>query len=285
MATLSSPPRFLLALITTSIIFPAVCARPSAAQPAALQTAANEMAAALAHKRIRSVIVFDFSGPADNITALGQNLADNFSGALAKANAKLQLVDRSLIGQALDRERVSLQLSAAPDFAPILAQGLKVGAFVSGQLQADGSNLTLRLSCFRANGKAIKALRISWPPSEAIRESLATSPILADSGRELAGYPTAGSKGYSTPQCLHCPHPGYPRGARRKKEQGVVTLLAVVGLDGRFHDIHVEKPLPYGLTAASVRQIQGWKLQPAMGPDGKPAAVQVTIDLQFQIFR
>jgi TonB family protein len=71
---------------------------------------------------------------------------------------------------------------------------------------------------------------------------------------------------------------------RKKRVQGVVELVAVVGEDGRLTNIAVVKGLPGGLTVQAIEAVKKWRLKPATGPDGKPAAVQQIIEVTFQMF-
>jgi periplasmic protein TonB len=98
------------------------------------------------------------------------------------------------------------------------------------------------------------------------------------------GLPNAGSGGYGEPQCLYCPRADYSDEAMKVKIQGVVDLLVVVTVDGRVTDIHVAKGLGYGLDENAVKAARTWRLRPALGPDGKPAAVRELIEMQFQLF-
>jgi outer membrane biosynthesis protein TonB len=42
--------------------------------------------------------------------------------------------------------------------------------------------------------------------------------------------------------------------------------------------------LPCGLTAAAIEAVKKWKLAPAKGPDGKPAAVRQMIEVRFNLY-
>ncbi len=98
------------------------------------------------------------------------------------------------------------------------------------------------------------------------------------------GLPNAGSGGYGIPQCLYCPRADYSDEAMKVKIQGVVELLAVVTADGRVTDVQVVKGLGYGLDENAIKAARTWRLRPALGPDGKPAAVREIIEMQFQLF-
>jgi len=101
---------------------------------------------------------------------------------------------------------------------------------------------------------------------------------------DLAQYPNSGAKGYGTPACLYCPRAECTPEALRKRISGSVELVGIVGEDGQFSDIRVLKPLPYGLSAAAVKAVSSWRLKPAIGPDGKPAAVRQLVEVTFQLY-
>jgi hypothetical protein len=58
----------------------------------------------------------------------------------------------------------------------------------------------------------------------------------------------------------------------------------VVGIDGRPGKIAVVKPLPNGLTEKAVKAVEKWRLKPADGPDGKPAAVVQRVMVAFRLY-
>ena len=97
------------------------------------------------------------------------------------------------------------------------------------------------------------------------------------------GYPEASPIGYTTPRCDYCPDPMYTRAARHRHIQGVVVLRVVIGPDGRAHDIVVKKKLGLGLTEEAVKAVGKWKFAPAIGPNGKPAAVHMMIEISFNL--
>jgi periplasmic protein TonB len=98
------------------------------------------------------------------------------------------------------------------------------------------------------------------------------------------GYPNAGTGGFGTPVCLYCPRADYSDEAMKVKVQGVVELLAVVTADGRVTDIQVAKGLGFGLDEKAVEAVRTWRLRPALGPDGRPAAVREIVEVAFQLF-
>jgi protein TonB len=98
------------------------------------------------------------------------------------------------------------------------------------------------------------------------------------------GVPTAGSGGYGYPACLYCPKAEYSDEAMKVKVMGVVELTAIITADGKATDIHLAKGLGLGLDEKAIEAVRTWRLRPALGPDGKPAAVRQTIEVAFQLF-
>ncbi|HUC42281.1 MAG TPA: energy transducer TonB, partial [Candidatus Micrarchaeaceae archaeon] len=84
--------------------------------------------------------------------------------------------------------------------------------------------------------------------------------------------------------CLYCPSPPFSDEAVKAKYQGVVYVSVVITPDGRATDIHVSKGLGLGLDEKAVEAVRSWRFKPALGPDGRPAAVATTIEVQFRLF-
>jgi len=93
--------------------------------------------------------------------------------------------------------------------------------------------------------------------------------------------PGTGGVGY--PSCLYCPRPSYSDEARKAKYQGTVLLQAVITPDGRGIEIQVVKGLGLGLDEKAVEAVKGWRFKPAVGPDGKPVATLVPIEVTFRL--
>jgi len=98
------------------------------------------------------------------------------------------------------------------------------------------------------------------------------------------GLPNAGTGGYGMPTCLYCPRAEYSDEAMKVKVQGVVELIAVITPDGRVTDVHVSKGLGLGLDEKAIAAVRTWRLTPALGPNGKPAAVRQIIEVAFALY-
>jgi bla regulator protein blaR1 len=85
------------------------------------------------------------------------------------------------------------------------------------------------------------------------------------------------------PSPIYEPQPPYTEEARRQHIEGTVTLTIVVGPDGSVKDAQLKsKPLA-GLEKNALEVVRTWRFRPAMR-DGKPVAVQVTVEVSFRLF-
>ncbi|MGA8034458.1 MAG: energy transducer TonB [Candidatus Acidiferrales bacterium] len=98
------------------------------------------------------------------------------------------------------------------------------------------------------------------------------------------GTPTAGTGGYGSPVCLYCPQAEYSDEAVKAKYQGTVLLVATITPDGKATDIQVVKGMGLGLDEKAIAAVRTWRFTPARGPDGRPAAVRQTIEVQFHLY-
>jgi len=81
----------------------------------------------------------------------------------------------------------------------------------------------------------------------------------------------------------YCPQPTYSEEARKAKYMGVVVLQVVVTADGRATQIEVVKGPGLGLEEKAVDAVKQWRFKPALGPNGKPVATLVTIEVNFRL--
>lgn len=104
------------------------------------------------------------------------------------------------------------------------------------------------------------------------------------SGGGTGGGPyRAGRNGVGYASCLYCPEPQYSDEARKAKYQGTVVLMVVITADGRGTDIRVAKGIGMGLDEKAIEAVRGWRFKPAMGPNGRPVAVQMPVEVVFRL--
>jgi len=89
--------------------------------------------------------------------------------------------------------------------------------------------------------------------------------------------------GVSAPRVIYSPDPEFSEEARKAKYQGTVILSAIVGTDGRTHEIRVYRSLGMGLDEKAIEAIQRWKFEPGR-KDGIAIAVFVNVEVTFRLY-
>lgn len=77
--------------------------------------------------------------------------------------------------------------------------------------------------------------------------------------------------------------PQYTVEAKQAKIEGTVILEAIIGEDGRVHEVEVVKGLSKGLDKAAADALRQWRFEPARDAAGKPVAVRYGITVTFAI--
>ena len=85
------------------------------------------------------------------------------------------------------------------------------------------------------------------------------------------------------PRAIFMPDPEYSEQARKKKIKGVIVLSLTVGVDGRPHDIKVEKGLGYGLDEKAVEAVNRWQFEPAL-KEGQPVEKEIKVEVNFRLY-
>jgi TonB family protein len=85
-------------------------------------------------------------------------------------------------------------------------------------------------------------------------------------------------------KCAYCPDPQYTDEAREAKLQGAVTLLVLVGADGRAEQVRIVKGIGLGLDERAAQTIRTWKFVPAYDAARHAVPTWVTIEAIFRLF-
>lgn len=278
-------------IVTVLLVFGFVAAREARAQQTDLTTVAAKVAQELEAKKVKRVAVFDFAGPGDDLTALGQKLADEFSGALAKSGGKLQIEDRSKIAANIKKFDYQLSDLRDPNFGDALLSYLGVNVAIVGIISRQGDEFTLSVRCTHAgkNGaNFIEVEHFSFAASEDTAKLAATVVERGEAVAEKAAVKTApnAAANRSYPACIDCPGARFTNlAAELNLRAATVVLIGVVTPEGRLTDIKVTKRAPAGLTESAIDAVQKWKFRPANGPDGKPTAVRQVIEVTFHLYK
>jgi protein TonB len=78
--------------------------------------------------------------------------------------------------------------------------------------------------------------------------------------------------------------PDYPRRARSDRLQGLVMVRIIVGTDGKVEPQHtrVIRSVP-GLDQAAIDAVNQWRFSQALGHEGRPVRVTLTIPVEFSL--
>lgn len=152
--------------------------------------------------------------------------------------------------------------------------------------ETQGRFLARRVEVFEGKHNLLSATVDSidmFPPNEHIfsPSSLATHTMLqatveqtrkvnSDSGKIVEGF------------IIKKMNPTYPREAKKKRIQGQVVLTAIIGTDGRTHDLMVVSAPSALLAASSFRAVSQWEYKPYL-LDGAPVPVDTTIKVNFAL--
>jgi TonB family protein len=256
------------------------------AQQQEIKDFAAKMAESLQSAGQKKVAVFDFVGPGQTITALGAELADDFSRALSESDAHLHVEDRRDVAQSMKKMDFEPEDSLDSESVLAFAQFLKLDTAVLGTIARDGDQVRLSVRAVQIGGKGATVIdsrgaTISDESAKLMQTYIARPE--ADAGVDKS-FPVGGKGGITFPRCVYCPAAQFTEPARLAKFQGTVTLNAVVTEDGRAADIKVVKRIPYGLANAAIEAVQQWRFEPAKGPDGRPVAVRQIIEVTFHLY-
>lgn len=257
---------------------PAVDAR---AQLPEIDPLATRLADALVHSKQKSVIVFDFWGPDQTLTALGQNCAQSLSTALATGPVPLEVLDRSGIAAACLRHGLSPANTHDTSIETWIGQDLGAKALVLGQLSVVDDKLEIQITAYRTKDqKWIAGFKQTSLITNDMRVLMAKE-VESIAVKTAPAQPS--SNKYSYPKCVSCPPAEYDRRAADKGLEGTVLLNVIVGTNGKASDIIIIKGLPYGLTQKAIEAVGRWTFKPALTPQGQPVEVRQTIEVTFHL--
>jgi len=233
------------------------------------------MAASLAHAKLKTVLVFDFVGP-DGMDAVGQRLAADFRASVAKSGQDIRVEDYSELLGLLKKNGLVLANLHNVATARWLVGQREVDAWIHGKLSNSVGGLKLTVDAYPLSALAERYLEFdtSIPLTDNLKALIA-----ARETDEFSGLPRPSPSGYSYPECIYCPYMQYTAEGLEHHLSGTVVLEVTVEPDGHTKDIRVKVGLPFGLTQQAVDTVKEWRLRPAIGPDGKPAAVRQVLEL------
>ena len=76
--------------------------------------------------------------------------------------------------------------------------------------------------------------------------------------------------------------PTYPEVARKARVSGIVIVECTIDKGGNVTDVHVLKPLPFGLDQAAAEAVRKWKFKPGT-LNGQPVDVLYNLTVNFKL--
>jgi hypothetical protein len=141
----------------------------------------------------------------------------------------------------------------------VLAQALELEAQLEGQ-QGAGAALWERAAKIRTQ----RVAALNTP-------DLAIGPVVKATEANITG-----------PRSTFVPRPSYTRLALLAQYTGLVSLTAVVGVDGKPHNIELVRGLGFGLDEQAAKALLLSRFEPGK-KDGQPVATAVDLEVKFQL--
>jgi TonB family protein len=235
------------------------------------------MSASLTHAKPKTVLVFDFVGP-DRMDPIGQTLAADFRVSMARSGQDVRVQDYSELLGMLKKNGLVLANLHDVATASRLVRQTEVDAWIYGKLSNSVGGLKLTVDAYPLSPFVERYFEFenSIPRSDDLK------PLIVERVKdEFSALPRPGQRGYSYPECIDCPVLPSSEEVLRCKFSGTVVLEVTVEPDGHTKDIRVKVGLPFGLTQQAVDTVKEWRLKPAIGPDGKPAAIRQVVELSL----
>jgi len=89
------------------------------------------------------------------------------------------------------------------------------------------------------------------------------------------------TKDIKPPKATKSPDPDYPTIPVDAEPNGVVVMLIGINTKGHVELVHVLRASNQAFEQSAVATVKTWKFAPAK-KDGKPAPVQITVEMHFQ---
>lgn len=267
-------------------------ANPSHGQQDQIDSLAAKVASAI-HKSFKKasdqqLVMVVISEPVIGPTELGAKIADQFTAALAGRG--IPLMSSATLQQAADGEKILPVALRDPGTLACVASDAGAAIIVDGTIQLSGKELNLAVSALRAkNAKPFfkEKLHFALTPDLA---KLQAEALPAPSAPKYVQGPVpdiynARENGYTAPRCVYCPIPRSTGRAFSMHEQGTIVLGVVVGPDARARAVTLLHGLSCGLNQQAIDIVENvYRFKPATGPDGKPAAVHMLMEVQFRLY-
>lgn len=281
-------------LVSIFLLLQLMGSTPALAQQKTLAPLAERVSRDLDRAGLKSAVVFVFSGPGEQNTELGRQLADEFAAAISAGGKPIGIVDRASLAPHIQKHGLAKYVGQL-GVACWLAEQAGAKAFIGGSIEVSGDAVQVNVRSFATKEcRRVSTQSLQLSLNEERRALVATQlappqvtpPDPGDSSASaFPGIVRAGQGGTTFARCAKCPNPTYSEEARRAGLDCTVLLRAVVTKEGRAEQIQIARPCPLGLTEKAIAAVQQWRFKPATGPDGSPVNAWSPIEISFRTYQ
>jgi TonB family protein len=244
---------------------------------AAMGQLAFQIAGPLEKEKARKVIVVDLLDANGRPQPEGRFLAGKLTAVLVKDYPMLEAIQsphsEPIVSDIVFDEKGSKELRK-------WAKKLDAEAMIAGTFATDRDRIRISLTAMNVSNGRVYVQAVGYVPISDEMKTVLGEPVPAPKSE----YAKAGINGVGVPVCLYCPIPEYTDKARAAKYKGTVTLQAVITKDGRAVNIVVLKGPGMGLEEKAIEAVREWRFRPAKGPDDRPVATMVPIEITFRLY-
>jgi TonB family protein len=227
-----------------------------------------------------TVMVTGFPERQQLLTELGEDLADDFTAAMAEHPGAAKLLDRACLKQPYASEPVTSAIYADVNYQDWRAGRCGATHRIDGFITTQGNQVQLTVSLIdQANEGELFEANVSWPLVSAFKELL-LQPVPSFGTDVTSTKPFSFTLGKGRPpECKQCREPETTRAASQNHYTGTIVFRATITASGRIDDLFVVRAAPYGMTEQAFKAVHAWTFTPALDDQGKPTAARIPIEI------
>jgi len=236
-----------------------------------------------------SILVMNFVLPDGNTSRYGMQVADQLSSEMAKQEKSVQVIDRALLQNLLQRDRIPARLQSSEPVARWMGKGLNATVVLVGTTKRIGKNVvqvSARFLSVKDENRIGPSAEVNVAVDDVVVDLYPTNglpnlqPItVTPSGENLR---RAGVSSVSMPSCFYMPNPPYTEEARKGKFSGAILVEGIIDIDGTMKGTRIVMGAPYGLNASALSSMATWKCRAATY-EGKPVPVLISFEVNFRL--
>jgi TonB family protein len=272
-------------LVVTGAVIASACLAAQGQDVSEIQRLAAQISEKVAKEHPKRVLI----GVRDGCVLSNQScesLDSNLHEGLENSIPGIQFVSKEEIAQEVRKDGL-LSIDVYDEFLLLgVASDLGAEIAIIENLVGEGRDYVLTGKIVKVSGdKEIGTFKAKIPRSDSDNDD---KPVLikdAESGVTLIVLRDRSNQSLARyyPACIKCPLPFYPEEARRNGLHGVIDFLVTISDQGVAEQISVIKTSDASLTAYAFQAIHGWRFKPAIGPDGKPFAARLPVEVTFRL--